>query len=173
MLVKNKIEASNVLITGGAGFIGSHLTERLLEQGAHVICVDNFDPYYSPEIKRNNIKQALSNKYFTLIECDIRNKDELCRIFNNYKINSVVHLAARAGVRSSIINPLIYQDVNIGGTINLLDCVRENNIQCFIFGSSSSVYGASAKLPYKENDSISQPLSPYAASKHAGELFCY
>jgi UDP-glucuronate 4-epimerase len=110
----------SVLVTGGAGFIGSHLCERLLARGASVVCLDNFDPYYSPEVKRRNIQKSLKDKRFQLVECDIRDKDKLGRVFAEHSFSGVVHLAARAGVRASIKDPHIYQDVNIGGTINLL-----------------------------------------------------
>jgi len=162
-----------ILVTGGAGFIGSHLVERLLARGDHVICVDNFDPFYPPEIKRGNIEWMLTNERFELLECDITSKDDLGEMFRTHEINSVVHLAARAGVRPSIGNPLLYQDVNIRGIINLLELSKEYRVKNFIFGSSSSVYGASDKIPFRDGDSLPQPISPYAASKQAGELFCY
>jgi len=162
-----------ILVTGGAGFIGSHLVERLLARGNGVICVDNFDPFYPPEIKRRNIECILTNERFELVECDIRSKDDLGKIFYTHGIDNVIHLAARAGVRPSISDPLLYQDVNVRGTINLLELSKEYGIKNFIFGSSSSVYGASDKIPFREGDSLHQPISPYAASKKAGELFCY
>ncbi|MFC1913739.1 GDP-mannose 4,6-dehydratase [Chloroflexota bacterium] len=160
-----------VLVTGGAGFIGSHLAERLLSRGDRVICLDNFDRYYSPQVKRNNIKKALDSELFELVEYDIR--DDLTEIFRSYRIDRIVHLAARAGVRFSISDPFIYQDVNIRGTINLLEQIKEYGITNFVFASSSSVYGASADIPFCEIDNLTKPVSPYAASKQAGELFCY
>ena len=163
----------SVLVTGGAGFIGSHLCERLLSRGDSVVCLDNFDPYYSPEVKRRNIQKALKNKRFHLIECDIRDEGKLAELFSSHDFSCVVHLAARAGVRPSIKDPHIYQDVNIGGTINLLEMCREHKIASFIFGSSSSVYGDSGKVPFSESDVLMRPISPYAASKQACELFCY
>ena len=163
----------SVLVTGGAGFIGSHLCERLLSQGRHVVCLDNFDPYYSPEVKKKNIQKALKDKHFHLAECDIRDKGKLARLFSSGPFDAVVHLAARAGVRPSIKDPHIYQDVNIGGTINLLELCREHNIKRFIFGSSSSVYGDDVNVPFRENQVLMKPVSPYAASKQACELFCY
>jgi len=163
----------NILVTGGAGFIGSHLVERLLARGDRCICVDNFDPFYPPEIKRKNIECILTNERFELVECDIRSKHDLGKIFHTHEIDSVIHLAARAGVRPSISDPLLYQDVNVRGTINLLELSKEYGIKNFIFGSSSSVYGASDKIPFREGDSLPQPISPYGASKQAGELFCY
>ena len=163
----------SVLVTGGAGFIGSHLCERLLSRGDSIVCLDNFDPYYSPEVKRRNIQKALKNKRFHLIECDIRDNGKLAELFSSHDFSCVVHLAARAGVRPSIKDPHIYQDVNIGGTINLLEMCREHKISSFIFGSSSSVYGDSGKVPFSESDVLMRPISPYAASKQACELFCY
>jgi UDP-glucuronate 4-epimerase len=163
----------SVLVTGGAGFIGSHLCERLLSQNKHVVCLDNFDPYYSPEVKKNNISASLKNRRFSLAECDIRDKGELDGLFSSRNFDVVVHLAARAGVRPSIKDPRICQDVNVGGTINLLEICREHGIKRFIFGSSSSVYGESSDVPFSENEFLVRPISPYAASKQACELFCY
>jgi len=163
----------SVLVTGGAGFIGSHLCERLLSRNKNVVCLDNFDPYYSPEVKKNNIAASLKNRRFHLAECDIRDKDKLAALFSSRKFDVVVHLAARAGVRPSIKDPHVYQDVNIGGTINLLEMCREHGIKRFVFGSSSSVYGDNSKVPFSENDILMKPISPYAASKQACELFCY
>lgn len=162
-----------ILVTGGAGFIGSHLLERLLGRGDRIICIDNFDPYYPPEVKRRNIEHIINDKNLELIESDIRNKEELGRVFNVHTIDSIVHLAARAGVRASISDPHLYQDVNIGGTLNLLELAREHGIENFVFGSSSSVYGGSDRIPFHEDDSLTPPLSPYAATKQAGELFCH
>lgn len=162
-----------ILVTGGTGFIGSHLVERLLEIGKRIICVDNFNYFYDPQIKRQNIKNSLRSRNFELIEYDIRNKQDLERVFRSHGINKIVHLAAMPGVRPSIQDPLLYQEVNIKGTINLLELSKENNIEHFIFTSSSSVYGVNSKLPFSEADKTSSPISPYAASKQAGELFCY
>lgn len=135
--------------------------------------MDNFDQFYPPEVKRKNVKQCQANERFELVECDIRSKEQLAKVFATEQIKSVIHLAARAGVRPSISNPLLYQDVNVGGTINLLELSREYGIKNFIFGSSSSVYGARQKIPFRENEDHIQPISPYAASKQACELFCY
>jgi len=162
-----------ILITGGAGFIGSHLVERLLSEGHEVICLDNFDSFYASEIKRANLRLAENNPRFTLIEGDIRNPESLKKLFEQHQIEKVVHLAARAGVRPSIAQPQLYEDVNIKGTINLLEVCKEFSIGQFIFGSSSSVYGTNSKVPFSEDDKIEMPISPYAASKRAGELFCY
>jgi len=162
-----------VLVTGGAGFIGSHLVERLLARGNRVICVDNFDPFYPPEIKRDNLQSCLASERFELVQCDIRNEGHLAKVFATHEIHSVVHLAARAGVRPSISNPALYQHVNVGGTVNLLELSRDCGIKNFVFGSSSSVYGASGRIPSRESEDSLRPVSPYAASKQAGELFCY
>jgi UDP-glucuronate 4-epimerase len=162
-----------ILVTGGAGFIGSHLIEKLLTNNYRVICLDNFDTYYNPAIKRANLKVCLSSNRFSLLEQDIRNLEALTPVFKTNQINSVIHLAARAGVRPSIADPLSYQDVNIRGTINLLELSKQYHIGKFIFASSSSVYGSRSEVPFKETDCLNQPASPYAASKQAGELFCY
>ncbi len=162
---------STVLVTGGAGFIGSHLCERLLELGYRIINLDNFNDFYDPIIKRKNILTALSNHRYTLIEGDIRDKKLLEKIFNTFDIETIVHIAALAGVRTSIGNPLEYVDVDIKGTVNLLEFSREYKVKKFIFASTSSVYGLNS-IPFKETDSIKSPISPYAAAKLAGELFC-
>lgn len=163
----------NILVTGGAGFIGSHLCDRLLKEGHKVICVDNFDSYYSPQTKRKNIEHNLTNPDFDLIELDIRDLEGLNNLFKEYKIEKVVHLAAKAGVRPSIENPLPYEDVNVKGTVNLLETCRKYNVKDFIFASSSSVYGKNKKIPFNEEDNVDFPISPYAATKKSGELICY
>jgi len=160
------------LVTGGAGFIGSHLCERLVNDGHTVICIDNFDPYYSPEIKRNNIKHLIGKDSFKLVEADIRNRKELERIFQRNVIEKIVHLAAKVGVRPSIQDPISYQDTNVKGTLNLLELCKEHGAEHFIFGSSSSVYGISGKVPFSEKDQVN-PISPYAVSKRACELYSY
>ncbi len=164
---------AKILVTGGAGFIGSHLSETLLKQGQEVICLDSFNDYYNPEIKRNNISLLQGQNDYTLIEGDILNLDLLRQIFSDYKFDIVVHLAARAGVRSSIQEPLLYQQVNVEGTTNLLEMAKEFRTQKFIFGSSSSVYGENEKVPFCENDPVDHPISPYASTKKACELICY
>jgi UDP-glucuronate 4-epimerase len=161
------------LITGGAGFIGSHLVDRLLSRGEHVVCLDEFNDFYDPAIKRQNIQRHLSSERYELIEGDIRNTAVLDAIFEKHRITKVVHLAARAGVRPSLAQPLLYEDVNVRGTINLLEIARKRAVQQFIFASSSSVYGGNVKLPFHEEDRIWRTVSPYAATKYAGELMCY
>lgn len=164
---------ARILITGGAGFIGSHLSETLLDAGNEVIALDNFNDYYSPQIKRRNIAPMLSRKNYSLVEGDILNTDLLDQVFKKSPIHVLVHLAARAGVRPSIKEPLLYQKANVEGTNNLLELSRNYSIQKFIFGSSSSVYGENEKVPFSEDDPVDHPISPYAATKKAGELICY
>ena len=166
---------STILVTGGAGFIGSHLCERLLSDGVRVICLDNFDTFYDPKIKIKNAG-GIAKKFpdlFDLVTGDIRNPEHLKGIFQKDKVDFVVHLAARAGVRPSIAEPLLYEDVNIRGTVVLLEACKEHGIKNFIFASSSSVYGEKQRVPFTEEDLDIQPISPYGATKRAGELLCY
>lgn len=162
-----------MLVTGCAGFIGSHVLDRLLSMGENIIGVDNFDSFYNQSIKIRNIKHNMGNEGFTFYMADVRNKSEMEKIFNANEIDVVIHLAARAGVRPSIENPLLYEDTNIRGTINLLELCKEHRIENFIFGSSSSVYGTNEKIPFSEEDQVEKSISPYAASKRACEIFCY
>jgi UDP-glucuronate 4-epimerase len=162
-----------VLVTGGAGFIGSHLVDTLLKDKKEVICLDDFNDYYAPARKRKNISHNIGNKLFTLVEGDIRNKPLVRRIFKEHKIEKVAHLAARAGVRSSLQNPQLYYDVNVDGTTNLLEACKDSGVMNFVFGSSSSVYGVNKKVPFSESDPIENMISPYAISKRAGEFLCY
>lgn len=160
-----------ILVSGGAGFIGSHLIEALLSRGEEVICLDNFDNFYDPEIKRKNIAGLLEKTNFTLIKGDIRDEKTVSSIFDGFAIEKVVHLAARAGVRASLKDPLLYAEVNIGGTLRLLEFARKKNIKSFILGSSSSIYGLNSKVPFSEGDSLEAPISPYAVSKMAAEFY--
>lgn len=160
------------LITGGAGFIGSHLIDGLLEKGYSVICLDNFDPYYNPQLKRENIKHNLGKENFKLVEADVRDKKALRKTFKENDIEKIVHLAAKVGVRPSIKEPMLYEDVNVRGTLNLLELCREFKVENFIFGSSSSVYGNTEKIPFSEDD-VPKPISPYGASKRSAELLCH
>ncbi len=162
-----------ILVTGGAGFIGSHLCGRLIRKGHRVVCLDNFDDFYNPEIKRRNIQEAIGEEQFELIEGDIRDTELIERIFREHSLDIVAHLAARAGVRPSIDYPKLYEEVNVQGTINLLEACREFGVQNFVFASSSSVYGGNSKVPFSEEDRVETPISPYSATKRAGELFCY
>ncbi len=163
----------NVLVTGGAGFIGSHLVDQLLRDGSRVTVVDDFNDFYEPTIKRENVRSHQENPSFQLYEADIRDKNLLSRIFRENHLDAVVHLAARAGVRPSLSQPQLYVETNINGTMNLLEQARANCIKQFVFGSSSSVYGVNEKVPFTEDDPIFNPISPYAATKAAGELLCH
>jgi len=163
-----------VLVTGGAGFIGSHLVDRLLsENDWRVTAVDDFNDFYSPEIKRRNVQRQLQNPAYKLVEADIRDKAALAQVFANSKFDCIVHLAARAGVRPSLSEPQLYVETNVNGTMNLLELARQHNVPQFVFGSSSSVYGVNEKVPFSESDLIFNPISPYAATKAAGELLCH
>jgi UDP-glucuronate 4-epimerase len=170
-------EFKTVLVTGGAGFIGSHTCEVLLKHGHDVISVDNFNDYYPPGYKRDNIEciQAADSAVdrFKSYEGDIRDVTFLNRVFDESHPDTVIHLAACAGVRPSILNPVLYTDVNIYGTVNILECLKKHHINKFLFASSSSVYGNNGKVPFCESDSVDRPISPYAATKKAGELLSY
>lgn len=156
------------LVTGGAGFIGSHLVDLLLGEGWQVTVVDNFDPFYNPQIKRQNIAPHLSHPNYTLVEADIRDIEALRkRLSGEYDV--IVHLAAKAGVRPSVLDPVSYYEVNVRGTLNLLELAKEWGVRQFVFASSSSVYGANPNLPWREDDPLLLPISPYGATKLAGE----
>ncbi len=161
------------LITGGAGFIGSHLSERLLGRGRAVVCLDDFNDFYNPAIKRSNAASLGEMDGFTLVEGDIRDTELVDRIFQNHPIDLVVHLAARAGVRPSLTQTRLYEQVNVLGTINLLEASRARGVNRFVFASSSSVYGDKREIPFSEDDRVDRPVSPYAATKKAGEEICY
>lgn len=161
---------NNILVTGGSGFIGSHLCEKLLTLGERVINLDNFNNFYDPQIKRNNVEKVLSHPLYELFEGDIRDNGVLAGIFNTYSIDVVVHLAALAGVRNSINNPNEYVDTDIRGTSNVLEFCKDCSVKKFVFGSSSSVYGTNP-LPFREDDYLNCPQSPYAAAKRSGEIF--
>ena len=161
------------LITGGAGFIGSHLCEALLARHWQVLALDNFDDFYEPAIKRSNLANCTADANFKLIEGDIRDRSLVESLLQAGDIDVVIHLAAKAGVRPSNAEPIAYHDVNVMGTACLLDVARKYNLPRFIFGSSSSVYGNNRKIPFAESDNVDFPISPYAATKKAGELLCY
>ncbi len=164
----------NILITGGAGFIGSHLVDRLLDEGDwRVTVVDDFNDFYSPAIKRRNVLPQKDNPSYKLFTADIRHKAALEHIFAEQKFDCLVHLAARAGVRPSLSEPQLYVETNINGTMNLLELAQQHGVRQFVFGSSSSVYGVNEKVPFSETDPIFNPISPYAATKAAGELLCH
>lgn len=165
---------NNILVTGGAGFIGSHLVDRLLgDGGARVTVVDNFNDFYDPAIKRANVAAHLERDDFELVEADIADSRAMNDLFARAGFDCVVHLAARAGVRPSLEDPLAYEETNVRGTFTLLEAARRNRMPKFIFGSSSSVYGVNAKVPFSEDDPIANPISPYAATKIAGEAACH
>lgn len=164
---------NNVLITGGAGFIGSTLADTLLKENCKVICVDNFCDYYSPELKRKNIANALLNSNYKLYEADIENLEELEKIFSENKIDIIVHLAARAGVRPSIEKPVEYMQTNVMGTVNILELMKKYGVKKMCMASSSSVYGNCKAEKFSEDLNVRRPISPYAASKSACEQICY
>jgi UDP-glucuronate 4-epimerase len=160
---------ASVLVTGAAGFIGSHLVDRLLTDGWDVTGVDNFDDSYAAGLKRTNVSDHLDHPAYTLVELDIRDPDTmLARLKRRYDV--IVHLAAKTGARSSIANPLVYQDVNVRGTQNLLEFARLREVPQFVFGSSSSVYGVNPNVPWREDVHVPQPISPYASTKVSAEL---
>lgn len=162
-----------VLVTGGAGFIGSHLCERLIKEGYYVINLDNFNNYYDPVIKWRNIQGVISHPNYSLYVGDIRDKRILSQIAEEQgKIDMIVHLAAMAGVRNSLKDPIEYVDVDIAGTVNMLEFAKEMGVEKFIFASSSSVYGKNSKIPFSEDDPLEGQVSPYATAKRAGELYC-
>ena len=163
---------AHAVVTGAAGFVGSHVCERLLEAGWRVSGVDIFDEFYDPAVKRSNVAGCVRHPRFSLIEADIRDEAAMSRAVGA-GVDVIVHLAARAGVRPSIENPLLYQDVNVRGTCILLEAARRFKIPKFVFASSSSVYGNNPKVPFSESDNVDYPISPYAATKKAGELICY
>jgi UDP-glucuronate 4-epimerase len=162
-----------VLVTGGAGFIGSHLTDRLLADGRDVVVLDNFDPFYPASAKRHNLERASTSARFRLVTGDIRDAAAVDAALDALPVDAVVHLAARAGVRPSIEDPALYTSVNLDGTVQLLEACRRRGITRFVFGSSSSVYGNNAKVPFAEDDPVDHPISPYAATKRAGELLAH
>jgi len=159
-----------ILVTGGAGFIGSHLVEKLLADGHDVAILDDFNDFYDPQIKRDNISAV--EKKIAVYDIDLRDADKVAGLFGKEKFDVVAHLAARAGVRPSIQQPQLYYDTNVAGTLRLLEAARTNEVERFIFASSSSVYGAAKKVPFSEEERLTQTLSPYAATKIGGEFLC-
>lgn len=163
-----------ILVTGGAGFIGSHLVDRLMaEPDWRVTVIDDFNDFYAPATKRANIQHHAGNERYCLVEMDIRDRKAVERLFRANRFDVIVHLAARAGVRPSLDDPFLYNETNLTGTLNLLDAARASGVRQFVFGSSSSVYGINAKVPFSETDLIACPISPYAATKAGGELLCH
>jgi UDP-glucuronate 4-epimerase len=159
----------HVLVTGGAGFIGSHLVDSLLADGHIVTAVDNFDPFYDRAAKEDNIEAHRRNQRWRLVECDLRDRAGLRRALEG-GFDAIVHLAAKAGVRPSLRDPLAFQEANVGGTLHLLELARTWGVQQFVFASSSSVYGVNPRVPWSEADHVLQPISPYASTKVSGEL---
>src|SRR5438067_1760709 len=159
-----------ILVTGGAGFIGSHLVEKLLADGHRVAILDDFNDFYDPQIKRANI--AAVAKDIAVHDVDLRDGDKISNLFRREKFDAIAHLAARAGVRPSIQQPQLYYDANVAGSLHLLEGARTSGIERFIFASSSSVYGASKKVPFSEEEHLTQTLSSYAATKIGGEFLC-
>jgi UDP-glucuronate 4-epimerase len=164
---------NKVMVTGGAGFIGSHLVDRLLADGCAVLCVDDFNDYYDPDLKRENVKQHLQDEFYRLVEGDIRDKELISKLVKEWQPEAIVHLAARAGVRPSLSEPELYQATNVAGTLNLFEAAKDNGVKKFVFGSSSSVYGLNNKVPFAETDPLLKPASPYAATKIAGEALAH
>lgn len=168
-----RLTRKQFLVTGGAGFIGSHLVECLLAQRpAKVVVVDNFDEFYDPQIKRANVADHVNNQAYLLVKADIRDYAALKQIFAEHHFDAIIHLAAKAGVRPSVSEPRDYAEVNINGTMNLLELAERNGVRKFVFGSSSSVYGPAATPPFKEDAPLA-PISPYAATKASGELLAH
>ena len=162
-----------ILLTGFGGFIGSHLTEKLLHEGYQVIGIDDFNDYYDPKIKEKNIIEFKANKNFFFNQGDIIDKIFVNEIFSDHKPEMVIHLAARAGVRPSLELPALYEEVNVLGTLNLLEAARNHSCTKFVFGSSSSIYGECKNIPFKETELDLKPISPYGVSKLTGEKYCY
>ena len=163
----------NILITGGAGFIGSHLSERLIRLGHAVSIIDDLNDYYAPELKRRNLASIREAGTYVFHHADIRDAGRVLEIVQQEQPEVIVHLAARAGVRPSLEQPLLYEEVNLRGTLILLEAARAADVRKFIFASSSSIYGIANQVPFREDDHAVMPISPYAATKIGGEKLCY
>jgi UDP-glucuronate 4-epimerase len=171
--IKNSMGKKTYLVTGGAGFIGSALCKALITEGHKVVNIDNFNDFYDPQIKKKNVAALEGHENYRLYPADIRDKEALSQIFRENTIDSVIHLAAMAGVRPSIQNSLLYQQVNTEGTLSVLEAMKEHGLQQLVFASSSSIYGNTPHIPFREEDPLGRVISPYAASKKAAEEFCY
>ncbi len=163
----------NILVTGAAGFIGSHVCEHFIKLGHNIFGIDNFDDFYPVSFKNLNLIQLNGSKQFQFQKVDIRDSTQLNEIFSSQNIDVVIHLAAKAGVRPSIKSIGDYYDVNVNGTLSLLESMRRHNVRKMLFASSSSIYGNNPKVPFSETDSVDHPISPYASSKKSGELLCH
>lgn len=170
-MISSKLVA--VLVTGAAGFIGSHTARVLLARGYAVVGVDDFNDYYPVSLKEDRVRHLLNHPQFTLHRGDICDAAFLNSVFEQHSIHRIAHLAARAGVRYSLLHPDLYQQVNVGGTLNVLECARRFEVGQMVFASTSSVYGGNTKIPFSETDPVDTPISPYAATKRAAELLCY
>jgi UDP-glucuronate 4-epimerase len=170
-------ELETVLVTGCAGFIGSHTTVSLLDSGYRVLGLDNLNDYYSPDRKQANLaeirQETAHPERFDFLQADLRDKERIRQIFQDHRVDRVVHLAAMAGVRNSIEDPALYIDVNLNATLYLLDAARDHKVRNFVFASTSSVYGATRTIPFVETDPCDRPLSPYPATKRAAEMLGY
>ncbi len=167
--------ASTILVTGAAGFIGSHVAAKLVSRGDGVVGLDDFNDFYDPSIKRRNVAElgSTSSGRFSCVEGDFRDAATLDRVFAQTAFDTVVHLGAWAGVRPSIARPALYMDVNVRGTVELMEAMRRAKVRKLVFASSSSVYGGRTNVPFRETDPVDHPISPYAASKKAGEVLCH
>lgn len=163
----------NILVTGAAGFIGSHVCEHFIKLGHNIVGIDNFDNFYPVEFKELNLAELKNSSGFKFYNTDIRDRKSLNEIFSHNKVEVVIHLAAKAGVRPSIESIADYYDVNVNGTVSLLESMRQHNVRKMLFASSSSIYGNNPKVPFSEIDSVDNPISPYASTKKSGELLCH
>jgi len=172
-MISETSEEKTILVTGGAGFIGSHLVDRLLSLGYQIVVLDNFNDFYDPNLKRENIREHLKSQNYRLIDGDIRSLLQVEDVFESHSIDIVVHLAAMAGVRPSIDKPALYNEVNLIGTLNILESCRKHGVPKLVYASSSSVYGNNEKVPFHEGDRVDHPISPYASTKKSGELMVH